>query len=667
MSVPKRFYNSSPKRQQGIATILIIVLVGLGLTATSMGIMHSVRSTQQKQIASHAITHAQAGAWTGVEVFRRYLASLTTTQLTALALNQPIDFTLPGTTNNVNATISERTPPSGSDNFYSLKTRLTYTDIAAKSSAALEVIYAFAPPASNAGVTINGQMNFHRTLGVSGDITIVDPSPTTKGTFNVDGNLTVNYIGLTGLVNLNSTGDISLGAGSASLQVKANGKITLTGSASAESLEGLNGVLLSQYTATKATTIKSNGLVQLFAGPVSTVTTTGNVEIDSNSNIIGKVTANGTLKITSGTLTTADIIGTSLINSTNPTVTTLNSKGAATCPGVSWIKFTNITTSSTATNCKTGTNLKTNTTVTITPVVPLTPFAMIKPRIDVWALKNSANYVFEMEGTKFKVSVKNVNGVADGIYYLGDNTYSSVTTKYALCTAVNTSNVCTAPTASPRTPCSPQGATPCFAYDSTLKKFKITSTSLAPGAMWFNGNLEVSDGSYYNTFLATGSVTTSGQALLKSINYSGYSNICSITYKGTFTGFSTMYPKNFCNMTTSTFISNPLGNPAIIAGGYDPSLNGAYSGGDITLSSSNAVYGSILAGDTLNTSGSTKIYGYITAASLAPATDTNSLAGSTTIDVSGLPSTYTPNIIPDMNPAPAADPDTARVLWSRFL
>ncbi|MEY4589507.1 MAG: hypothetical protein RL497_1583, partial [Pseudomonadota bacterium] len=85
MTFPKSFSSASPKNQNGIATVLIIVLVGLGLTATSMGIIHSVRSTQQKQIAAHAITHAQAGAWTGVEVFRRYLASLTTVQLTALA------------------------------------------------------------------------------------------------------------------------------------------------------------------------------------------------------------------------------------------------------------------------------------------------------------------------------------------------------------------------------------------------------------------------------------------------------------------------------------------------------------------------------------------------------------------------------------------------------
>ena len=61
------FKSTSLKKQSGIATILIVVLVGAAMTATALSLIHSVKSTQQKQITAHAATNAQAAAWAGVE------------------------------------------------------------------------------------------------------------------------------------------------------------------------------------------------------------------------------------------------------------------------------------------------------------------------------------------------------------------------------------------------------------------------------------------------------------------------------------------------------------------------------------------------------------------------------------------------------------------------
>lgn len=668
MSASPIFNRSTPKRQRGIATVLIVVLVGLGLTATSMGIMHSVRSTQQKQIASHAITHSQAGAWTGVEVFRRYLASLTTNQLTALALNQSIDFTLPGTTNLVNAVITDRVAPSGTVTTYQLKTRLTYSDIAAKSSAALEIIYEFSPPVSNTGVTLNGELNFHRSTTLGGGITVYDSTGTNTGKFNVDGNLDLSSIGLTGVVNLNATGNITLGSSVPALNVKANGVVTLTGSASVYQVEALGGV---NITAGVANIVKSNGRVQLSAGNTTDVSTTGNVDV-AGWGTHPSITANGNYThAASATVTLANVGGTSSITATsNPTLTTLNSIGNVTCSSNTWSNFTSIKTKGTAPGCKTGTSLKTaQSSLTVPTVTALTPFTMTKPRIDVWSLKSSANYVFEYESGKIKVTTKNVNGVNDGIYYLGVHTYNSTVLRDALCQSVTVAGVCVESSASTKTICNGQSiTTSCFSYDTTYSRFTINSRNLAPGVMWFKGSLLLNNGNYYNTFLASTGIEISGSTTVTSVNYGGYSNSCNAAYQGSVSFFTGLYPKNFCNTSTSALIALPLGNPALIAGGYDPALGGTtYSGGDIRLGSTGTVYGSVLSGDTLTTGGTTIVKGYITAAALSTDTDANSLGGSTTIDLRGLPSTYSPNTMPDMSTPPPADPDVARVLWSRFL
>jgi hypothetical protein len=669
MALPRSFSCTTYKRQQGIATILIVVLVGLGLTATSLGIVNSVRSTQQKQIAAHAITHSQAGAWIGVEVFRRYLAGLTTDQLLAIALNQSIDFTLPGTTNIVNSLVTERTAPSGSETAYKLKTRLTYTDIAAKSSAALEVIYEFSPPANNAGVTIDGELNFHRTTTLGGGITVYDAGGSNQGKFNVDGNLDLSSIGLSGVVNLNSTGNITLGSAVPALEVFANGSVLLNGSANVNVVSGIAGVELTG--GSRATTIKSNGLVKLYSStPTTSVTTTGNVEA-AGSGTHASILAKGNLALSaSSTITSASIGGTSSLNVGSwPRVVGLDSVGNITCTNNSWNNFVSIKTKGTATGCNAG--VQTGQSAIVAPTVAtLVPFVMVKPRIDVWNLKSSANYVFEPAGTKIKVTVNNINSITNGVYYLGVHTYNGTVLQDALCQSVNAAGVCEESSASTRTICNGQSlANTCISYNSSLNQFTLNSKNLAPGVMWFKGKLLLNNGNYFNTFLATNGIQLGGATTVTSLNYGGYTNTCNAVYQGAVSLFTGLYPKNFCNTTTSTLIANALGNPALIAGGYDPSQGGTtYSGGDINLGGNGHIYGSILSGDTLSTAGGeTYVHGYISAAALAMETDSNVLGGSTTIDLRNLPASYTPNQIPDMSTPPPADPDVARVLWSRFL
>lgn len=60
-------------RQRGIATLLILLLLGLAMTVTVLGAVHALRGNQQRQLGTHADAAARAAAWRGVETLRQTL------------------------------------------------------------------------------------------------------------------------------------------------------------------------------------------------------------------------------------------------------------------------------------------------------------------------------------------------------------------------------------------------------------------------------------------------------------------------------------------------------------------------------------------------------------------------------------------------------------------
>lgn len=89
----------SKAQQNGIATVLILLLVGLSLSAAVLGTGHYIRSQQQQDVATHALTQAQMKAWTGAELVQQYLQQLQESgQLNTLYDKAvPLDLTLSGT------------------------------------------------------------------------------------------------------------------------------------------------------------------------------------------------------------------------------------------------------------------------------------------------------------------------------------------------------------------------------------------------------------------------------------------------------------------------------------------------------------------------------------------------------------------------------------------
>ncbi|PZU25844.1 MAG: hypothetical protein DI584_12965, partial [Stenotrophomonas sp.] len=58
------------KRQRGVATLLIVLMVGLAVSVTVAATIYSLRGTQSQQLTTHSATAAQAAAWRGVEALR---------------------------------------------------------------------------------------------------------------------------------------------------------------------------------------------------------------------------------------------------------------------------------------------------------------------------------------------------------------------------------------------------------------------------------------------------------------------------------------------------------------------------------------------------------------------------------------------------------------------
>ncbi|WP_248112253.1 hypothetical protein, partial [Ralstonia pseudosolanacearum] len=78
----------------------------------------------------------------------------------------------------------------------------------------------------------------------------------------------------------------------------------------------------------------------------------------------------------------------------------------------------------------------------------------------------------------------------------------------------------------------------CFSYFNGT--WSTNGATMAPGVVWFHGDLILGVGTYENTVIATGNLTTSGSTVVHAPNYGGLSGQCNNT------AFPALYPTNFC-------------------------------------------------------------------------------------------------------------------------
>jgi hypothetical protein len=507
---------------------------------------------------------------------------------------------------------------------------------------------------------------------------------------NVIGDVSTGGNSITGVNTINATGSINIGSGSAYNQLNSNCDVSITGSVSvvaisarrnvcvtggasvsgtalangsvlAQSGYGSNGTLSALANATGVSACLTSGTggngnssaatcpapalsgVDLWAGGAGaqSVKTAGSVQLSSGR--IGTLNAQGNLKVDSGSVTTGTIGGTV----TKP----------------AWNNAVNVT----ATN---------GYTVGIAPAPIVT---IPSSTFNAYDLQSLANYAFAVNAGGYPtVAVLNINGVLNGTYFLGN--YDGGHVDY-LCAALTPGSSPGSPVC--QTPALASGTKICKGYSDYNSCFSysngtwnIVGTSMAPGIAWFKGNLTVGTGTYYNTFIATGNIITSGQHVTYAPNFAGYSGTVSGKQYAP-TGicvnslFPFLYPTQLCTIGTQTYNASAgsgVGNFAFMAGSWPGTTHtqASYVGGNITIGASSVIHGSIKAGNEFASGGSTTITGSVNALALGLVVQ-NSMGGSTTFDLTQFPPTFDMTGGGSSGGSSGTTPAGVSIQWARYL
>lgn len=690
--------HGSPQQQKGIATVLLVVLVGIALTATSLGIMHSLRSTQEKSVAVNAVTHAQTGVWAGAEALRRYLVTLDETAL--LGLPQTFAITLnDGAYGDIKAqAVSVTTAGAG---VYRVAAEIINVHAAAQSSAALGVTIEITAGSSSTPSQLTAALNFYDYLIVQGGINFVAP---TNGSTEVtiDGSFEAINSGLDSVSTVRATGSATVGGAVNLERIISNDDVIIKQGAWVAEVQTQGAV----YVGCSPGTCGSNGPSEFpnGSGGAGVAAANGGVFIqtdqqvitaDSRQNILvykgahGDLTARGNIELHSAASDVAaqgDVTVHSIITQTD----SITSEGNLYCPTSDNMRLGDVSINGVlgagcVLNTYNTTSNQVGATNSVQVIEEIDPLVIPPIMVDVWTLKEDANFAFEYDtaNNTAKVTVKNINNVPDGTYFIAkyaDNAWAYI------CETVNSSGICTAPSTRYFPVCTTSGewaSSSCINYNAGTNTWNVSGTSLAPGVMWFDGNLSMHLWYTYTTVLATGNVAGNGNMKNAAVNYGAYAEICeakgdmpdgsdtwgyNVRYNNLYESF---YPSNLCDVNTQTYQPMPIGNVAIASGGYDPDGAGAYAGGNVELAASSTLWGTVLAGGYLKTHGATNINGYVVAAALDDnVTSTNELDGATTIDLSVISEHFNPALIPISGSSPTSSGSStpaAKLLWARYL
>ncbi|MBP9940627.1 MAG: hypothetical protein KBF33_04420 [Comamonas sp.] len=233
--------RAAPAVQRGMATVLIILLMGTGLTASVLGAAHYLRSTQDQNIASHAQTQAQMNAWSAVEIVRNYLTQLQVAgKIDQLAVGNKLNFSGDDVAGLMYASVTG-VQGSGAD----LRMTISVTGVTNPSavtgethkgdkrggaSATLQVVYA---PTGGTSGGVCAQQQPKRSI-LNGNVTYTGGGMqflTAEGqasNFVINGNLSVSN-GSEAIVSGCVTGDIALSGGGikAGADLQSEQKITI--------------------------------------------------------------------------------------------------------------------------------------------------------------------------------------------------------------------------------------------------------------------------------------------------------------------------------------------------------------------------------------------------------------------------------------------------------
>ncbi len=723
------------QRQRGIATLLILLMIGLSLTAAILGSVHHLRVTQEQSVSIHAQTQAQARAWAAAEVTRQYFELLRQdadewaafyAQLeTALAAGDPLALNLG--MDDVTAQITRssllttRTEEGEVPHITVVITATAAENSRAMSSSTLELMYAGAEPSGGELAPHNSAINFYGGLNLTGGIDIIkDDGDTTPYEVNVIGDVTIGSVSIVGADVIRSTGSVTIGGGTTffreiyancdisissatisalmhatrhicfngtnssnfppgisnqDVEVRANGSVILDSNTYGNvfALAGKGGhsqcsVGARQSCVTNPSTSWIRGVDQYFG--TDAVNPAGNR--NAAGNFIGGVygmhgAGAGVIKSNAniqlqGTATVRELHAEGSVSlDWTPTIHGFVQYGVGlNAPSAQFI------------NQNVAGSKNQPTPGYAFDLSPALPVHLETEVFDVKTLRSMANYIFTIDGSgNRRVSIKNVKNTETGQVISLENGYLK-----------NMDWVC--PALASDDNCIRIGLgygngnnTTLIAYNAANDRWVLNGTSLAPGIAYFEGNVELGSGDFYNTVLATKNITTSGSFKIYAPNFAGYSGytgktktietgICNNKY------FKTI-PTQFCKAdgTYNYSAASGIGNYALMAGSCADSEGGCspdnYVGGNIATGSSANVFGAVKAGNHFSSSGNTTVHGYITALGQQGGAP-HSLGAKTTVDLSDLPPGYDPSggrsVPGEGEPGTAGGMD---IRWSRYL
>lgn len=623
--------------QKGVATVLTVMLVGVALAVAILSTAYYIRSKQQAAVSSHAVTNVQEGAWSGVEILRKYFESLSATQLSSLSTGT-VSIGVTGIT----ASINSITPPATSTDPYQIVATIKNTSTTAQAASTIQVLYNVMPTSTSSSSTGTGTstgttsvMDIYSDLDLSGGIAF-SQNGTGNVSINVYGDFSTGGVGLTGIDTLSTTGNVTLTSSAHINNIYTNGNVTLTGSASAD-LISAKGYIDITGGGTQGD-LNSDGYIKIGGGVnVNNANTLS--YIDWSSGGTGQTfTAGNYVNHSNGTVNNILAKGNVTLSGGNPVTKNVTSEKLLTCPSKTWSSYTSLKAVSFGSKCPT-TNTQTLPTGTNSIVATgalVTVTAPSQPLVNALSYQSQANYIMDIDSNKnIIVTVQNVYGIQNGTYYIGKYTLNYNTYIGQLCPGIDQQGFCTGTPVGYIYPKNTGSWNTVISYSGgtwSLNDNTTQNPSLAPGVFLFKGDLKAQKGNYANTFLSTGSIDYGTSIVLQAPNYAGASIVCNSADFGR--------PTNLCSSSTS-LIPASIGNIALLAGSCTNATTVAlchstYNGGNISLGAQATVYGNVIAGNLLSTSGNSKIVGSLSAAGLGDTSKGSKFTGSTTIDLSTL-------------------------------
>ncbi|MEB0150627.1 hypothetical protein [Pseudomonas sp. CCC2.2] len=672
-----------------MAATLIILLMGMALTVTALGMMYGIRGAQEQQLAAHAALPAESQAWRAVEWVRLYLQAQ---QLQDSTLANITVGSLPISATGLSAQIISKVASGTST--------LVTANITATSNLAtftLQTVYLLTPgtAATTKSTTLPAALSFNGDFTYSGGSLSITNGPTLAN-IAVSGVLAISN-GSQAAVSGCAKGGISISGGGVADNAILNTEGTFSISSSSAPVNltvGAKSIAITQSGGSYLSITAGAFTANVISGgaTIGTALVGGTVNADNSITVLNTGTA--LITLTDGTIYTLDLTKVSQTSGViNTTAGAQNISGSSVLPASISLTYNSVygggvqfATASVGTfwantmafsgYSGTYTALKANSNVSIltatvgrfqgggnlsvkqynTPsFTTASQIAGTVLNINGTAYSGTAmaNLTSSVSGaspglpgvpycnvTTAAVDVTSMQSQANYVFYFVGSTpwlkIQNVMTTSGTAVATGPYNLATTDMrtllGSNFMICN-YGNTSCGSTATLANGWTFTGIkAFPPGVLWFQGNITL-DGvqsitRLTNTLLTTGTVslTSSGSVPLYAPNFSGYSNLCT----GSF------YPTNLCNKTATPPALTTWTDSSGVAHSGLPIGNIAIEANSGLMTSGWTLYGNVILGGKVSTSGATTyIKGAVTTGGNGVSPTTIS-AGGIAIDVSSV-------------------------------